>query len=118
MLLNLYKTYIKDKLIVPTQKSTTTKDEIEIYDNLNNKELYEDALNNCFTLTQSRNEDGLIFTERINESLVYYFVIEMYIHIDIIACSIYCIFLKRATHIQLKLSNSTTLLSFVIFNLF
>jgi len=66
----LYKTHIKDKPIVSSQKNTTNE-ELEIYDNLNNEELDEDNINNCFTLTQSKNEDGLTFTECANESRVY-----------------------------------------------
>ncbi|KAL5241016.1 hypothetical protein ACI65C_008426 [Semiaphis heraclei] len=68
LLLNLYKTHIKDKPIISTQKNTTNE-ELEVYDNiLNNEELDEDDFNNCFTLTQSKNEDGLTFTECANES--------------------------------------------------
>lgn len=44
---------------------------MEVYDNLNNEELDEDNFNNCFTLTQSKNEDGLTFTECADESRVY-----------------------------------------------
>lgn len=66
----MYKTHIKDKPIVSSQKNTTNE-ELEIYDNLNNEELDEDNINNCFTLTQSKNEDGLTFTECANESRVY-----------------------------------------------
>ncbi|CAI6366875.1 unnamed protein product [Macrosiphum euphorbiae] len=67
LLLNLYKTHIKDKPIISTQKNTTNE-ESDVYDNLNNEELDEDNFNNCFTLTQSKNEDGLTFTECANES--------------------------------------------------
>lgn len=67
LLLYLYKTHIKDKPIISTQKNTTNE-ELEVYDNLNNEELDEDNFNNCFTLTQSKNEDGLTFTECANES--------------------------------------------------
>lgn len=70
LLLNLYKTHIKDKPIVSTQKNTTTEEEIEDF-NINNEELDEDELNNCFTLTQRKNDDGLTFTECANESWVY-----------------------------------------------
>lgn len=66
----MYKTHIKDKPIISTQKNTTNE-ELEVYDNLNNEELDEDNFNNCFTLTQSKNEDGLTFTECANESRVY-----------------------------------------------
>lgn len=72
LLLNLYKTHIKDKPIISTQKNTINE-ESEVYDNiLNNEELDEDDLNHCFTLTQSKNEDGMTFTECANESRVYY----------------------------------------------
>lgn len=48
----------------------TTKEEIEPY-YTNNEELdEEDNVNNCFTLTQSKNNDGLTFTECANESQV------------------------------------------------
>lgn len=67
LLLNLYKTHIKDKPITSVQKNTTNE-ELEVYDNLNNEELDEDNFNNCFTLTQCKNEDGLMFTEYANES--------------------------------------------------
>ncbi|XP_060837533.1 DNA repair endonuclease XPF isoform X2 [Rhopalosiphum padi] len=68
LLLNLYKTHIKDKPIISTQKNTTNE-ELEINENLNNdEELNENDLNNCFTLTQSKNEDGLTFTECANET--------------------------------------------------
>ncbi|KAL4098991.1 hypothetical protein QTP88_023494 [Uroleucon formosanum] len=67
LLLNLYKTHIKDKPLISTQKNTTNE-ELEVYDNLNNEELDEENFNNCFTLTQSKNEDGLTFTECANES--------------------------------------------------
>jgi len=67
----LYKTHIKDKPIISTQKNTTNE-ELEINENLNNdEELNENDLNNCFTLTQSKNEDGLTFTECANETRVY-----------------------------------------------
>jgi hypothetical protein len=70
----LYKTHIKDKPIISTQKNTTNE-ELEINENLNNdEELNENDLNNCFTLTQSKNEDGLTFTECANETRVYKFV--------------------------------------------
>lgn len=68
LLLNLYKTHIKDKPIISTQKDTTNE-ELEVNENLNNdEELDENDLNNYFTLTQSKNEDGLTFTECANET--------------------------------------------------
>lgn len=70
LLLNLYKTHIKNKPVVSTQKNTTTEEVIEDI-NINNEELNEDEFNNCFTLTQKKNEDGLTFTECANESWVY-----------------------------------------------
>jgi len=67
----LYKKHIKDKPIISTQKDTTNE-ELEVNENLNNdEELDENDLNNCFTLTQSKNEDGLTFTECANETRVY-----------------------------------------------
>lgn len=68
LLLDLYKTHIKDTLTIPAQNNTTIKEEIKICDD--NEELDEDDYNNCFTLTQSKNENGLIFTECANESRV------------------------------------------------
>lgn len=71
LLLNLYKTHIKDKPIISTQKDTTNE-QLEVNENLNNdEELDENDLNNCFTLTQSKNEDGLTFTECANETRVF-----------------------------------------------
>ncbi|XP_025200940.1 DNA repair endonuclease XPF [Melanaphis sacchari] len=68
LLLNLYKKHIKYKPIISTQKNTINE-ELEINENLNNdEELDENDLNNCFTLTQSKNEDGLTFTECANET--------------------------------------------------
>lgn len=67
----MYKTHIKDKPIISTQKDTTNE-ELEVNENSNNdEELDENDLNNCFTLTQSKNEDGLTFTECANETQVY-----------------------------------------------
>lgn len=67
----MYKTHIKDKPIISTQKDITNE-ELEVNENLNNDEgLDENDLNNCFTLTQSKNEDGLTFTECANETRVY-----------------------------------------------
>lgn len=43
---------------------------MEVFNIENNDELDEDTVNNCFTLTQSKNEDGLMFTECDNESRV------------------------------------------------
>lgn len=43
---------------------------MEVFDNVSNDELDEDDVNNCFTLTQSKNEDGLTFTERDNGAQV------------------------------------------------
>lgn len=43
---------------------------MDTYDNTNNEELDEDDFNNCFTLTQSKNEGGLTFTERTPKSQV------------------------------------------------
>lgn len=68
----MYKTHIKDKPLIPTQKNTTTEEETEVCDDINNEELIEDDFNNCFTLTQNKNEDGLTFTECANESRVLY----------------------------------------------
>lgn len=66
----MYKTHIKDKPLISTQKNTTNE-ELKVYDDLNNEELDEENFNNCFTLTQSKNEDGMTFTECANESRVY-----------------------------------------------
>lgn len=44
-----------------------------VFDDMNNEELIEEDINNCFTLTQNKNEDGLTFTECANESQVYFF---------------------------------------------
>lgn len=77
LLLNLYKIHIKEKPILLTQKNTTTKEEMEVFEE-NNEELDEEEFSNCFTLTQSKNEDGLTFTECANESrviLVSYYII-------------------------------------------
>jgi len=69
LLLNLYKMLIKDKQpIALTQTNTTTEEEMEIFNDVNDDQLENDDLNNCFTLTQSKNEDGLTFTECANES--------------------------------------------------
>lgn len=65
----MYKTHIKDKPIVPTQKNTTSEEEM-VDDDINNEEFIEDDFNNCFTLTQNKNEVGLTFTECDNESRV------------------------------------------------
>lgn len=69
LLLNLYKIHIKEKPIILTQKNTTAKEEMEIFE-INNEELDEEETINCFTLTQSKNEDGLTFIECTNESRV------------------------------------------------
>jgi hypothetical protein len=68
----LYKTHIKHKPIIPTQKNATDEKEMEIFDDINDEELIEEDFNNCFTLTQNKNEDGLTFTERVNESQVFF----------------------------------------------
>jgi len=44
---------------------------MEIFNDVNDDQLENDDLNNWFTLTQSKNEDGLTFTECANESRVY-----------------------------------------------
>lgn len=56
--------------MISTQTNITTKEENQVYDEPNNEELDEDDVNDCFTLTQSKNDDGLTFTECTNESRV------------------------------------------------
>lgn len=58
-----------------TQKNTSKEGtEINISDDeISDNKLNEDDFKNCFTLTQSKNEDGITFTEYANESLVYIF---------------------------------------------
>lgn len=72
LLLNLYKKHIKDKPQISTQQNSKTKEEMEIFE-ADNEKLDEDELNGCFTLTQSKNEDGLTFTECDDKSRVYCF---------------------------------------------
>lgn len=69
LLLNLYKTHIKDKPIISTQNNKPENEE-EIIDEINIVEFEEDNVTSSFTLTQSKNEDGLTFTECVNESRV------------------------------------------------
>lgn len=82
LLLNLYNTHIKEKPIIPTQKNTMIKDEMEVNEcgNVNNEEFNIEDLNN-FTLTQSQNEDGLIFTECANKPQVYYIVHSIHLYL-------------------------------------
>lgn len=50
--------------MITTQNNTIVKEEeINTCNHLVNQELDEDDLNNCFTLTQTKNKDGLTFTE-------------------------------------------------------
>lgn len=68
--MQLYKTHIKDKPLISTQTNITTKEEIEVNDAKNEGLDEENDINNCFTLTQSKTDDGLTFTECANESRV------------------------------------------------
>lgn len=72
LLLSLYKKHIKDKPLISTQQNSKTEEEMEIFE-ADNEKLDEDDLTGCFTLTQSKNEDGLTFTECDDKSRVYNF---------------------------------------------
>lgn len=61
--------HIKDKPIISTQKNKPESND-EIIDDENVVEFEEDNITSSFTLTQSKNDNGLTFTECANDSRV------------------------------------------------